>query len=130
MKIDTDLRIAIRSVLATQKESDSWSERRRKESSAIAALLKQPHISVKVRTAKRDLKRASDLNKKAGVFFDSIGLCRGANSIIDEEKFIKSGGKFAHDPRPQRFEVVMARIAAASEADGRKIIKELGINWA
>lgn len=129
MKIDTDLRLAVRSVVTAARESESWQERNKREQKAIAELLKKRSIAAKLQNAQRQFKRGEEIKRRAGKIFDRYGLSCSLSSIQNEERFIAAGGSLTKLIKFPRVEVVLAQLASASPAEGAKIIKSLGIKW-
>lgn len=139
MKIDTDLRAAIRSAEKAQPQVNRYEERRKSELAAIADLFKRkPALGAKARglasTAAKADKIASAARAK---LCDEYGLradgdeFRFAGCGNYEERFVKAGGKLPSLDKMERwnFDDVMAALAKADPKEGAKIIKRLGINW-
>lgn len=142
MKIDTDLRLAIKSAEKLQPQ-DNWTERNKREQASIASLFgAKPHIHAKAKKLAASIKRHRDAEEKAEkelcqsyglrardgqsdyVTGFTIGGCENSSKAFE-----KAGGKIITKNAPWKFNAVMAQLAAATPKEGAKIIKSLGINW-
>jgi hypothetical protein len=132
MKIDTDLRAAIRSAyLQRKRTADDWAVRRAAEKAAIAALLKsKPALARRVAKARADANRANIAAAKASQIISAIGISHDGERIHDTELFVKAGGAFKFSEAPRwTFDQVMAQLASATPREGAAILTKLGINW-
>lgn len=129
MIINSDLRQAIRSAINVLQEQNSSSRRQRGEQEAIKTLLGSARFKARVKAADRDLKMANLLAKRAGKFYESIGLYSSCNYITNHDKFVAAGGVIPPSAKVPRFDFVMAELAAATEKRGLTILKQLGVNW-
>lgn len=129
MKIDHDLRAAIRSAHSAQRRNRDGFNRWDAEKKAIAEIAKIPAVGAKLRKAKTLRAKASLWNAAADDLEKSVGI-HNANYIHDHALFQKSGGRAIIEPgKPWGFDAVMAELAAASEKDGKAILKRIGIDW-
>lgn len=130
MKIDADLRAAIRSAEKMQPQDD-WESRSRAAKETITALLKSRRYARAYQRALLQKKQGAALLDQANEFFRSLGLSSGADRIEDDQKFVKAGGALPPPPlRRWKFDTVMAELAAApDEKAGAKILQRYGINW-
>lgn len=130
MKIDQDLRIAIRSVVNARKNNSTWEEQAKQRRKSIADLLSRKKHNQKAKIAKQRLKKAEQLKDAAESFYNSLGLySHNDSSIRDDEKFITAGGLMPDEPKKQSFDEIMASIARADNKQGIKILNALGIIW-
>lgn len=130
MKIDQDLRIAIRSAERCQPDF-GYRDQLGAEKVAISNLIKaRPVVGSQVRRATRRLAVAAKSQEIARKILGDFGLRDGGERIWDEDKFVKAGGKL---PGPQqkrwKFDCVMKELAAADPKQARSILKRYGINW-
>lgn len=140
MKIDSDLRAAIRSAEKAQPSTD-WQLRNQQEKDAIAAFLKaKPEIAKRIaflykkrETAQKVIEAANtELCKEYGLRFEynKPGVLEFASCNNASERFTKAGGKFPKkDATRWKFDAVMKELAAADEKTGKAILKRIGINW-
>lgn len=128
MIINTDLRQAIKSAVAMRNAELTFSQKEGRKRTAIRELLNHPKYRARARAAERDRARAAELNKRAGKFFESLGLYDSGNGFADVDAFRKAGGVLPTTEN-LRFEVIMAKVAAASPKEGAKMLRELGIDW-
>lgn len=131
MKIDSDLRCAIKSSERAQP-STNWETRQNANRKAIADLIeRKPSIKkalskAKVLDSKSDLYRA--MSRK---LVEPFGICINDNSRIDDESnFVKSGGKLPLPPkRHWKADEVIAELAAASPKHMKSILAKYSIRW-
>ncbi len=138
MKIETDLRLAIKSAEKAQP-AESWEERNKAERKAIEDLIKKPRVSLAVKRLVRTIQKSSKkldecrslLCKGFGLRIrdTSTGELEFANCDGNRTAFVKAGGKVPVKNVRWRYDNVMAQLAAASDKEGRAILKKLGINW-
>lgn len=129
MKIDVDLRMAVRSVVELAQSVNTYERRSEAQDRAIKLLLASPKHSAKAKAAKRAEEKANSLGKAARDFYNSIGLSGDASRIWDDAKFFKAGGKIAPQHKAPSFRQVMSELAQADDKQGRAILKRLGIQW-
>lgn len=137
MKINSDLRMAVRSAYNIQKKaaSNHYEVRHKAEQAAIAALLKsKPKVAKALNAAKARIHRASVESAKANQVIKSFGLECGwhgdAYRLTDNVAFTKAGGHFTiTESKRWTFDQVMAELAAADEKQAAAILKNFGINW-
>ncbi len=130
MKIDTDLRLAIRSAYNAQHKDSTRIPDWRVNRDAAEAFLKSPHgRAIKQKTDRLDV-QIEKLRIAKDALFKSVGLSFDGSHVNDKAIFKKAGGSIPPDgPALWKFDVVMAQIAAATPEAGQAIIKRLGINW-
>lgn len=104
MKINTDLRQAIRSAINVLQQQNSTGERQRGEALAIETLLSNSKMKARVQAARRDLNKAKELTERAGKFYESIGLYPAANFVRDYKKFVAAGGELPPTAKVPRFD--------------------------
>ncbi len=129
MVINTDLRLAIRSAVAERKEQFTWQQRSNLIDQEMKRVMASPRYEAKIRAAKKDVLTSAVLSKRAADFFNTLGLSGDGSRIYDDDKFYKAGGRIPEKVKPQTFDQIMAQLAAATTADGQKLLKKLGINW-
>lgn len=131
MKIDTDLRLAIRSAIAVQKlaKQNSWQERRDREKAAIDELIQRRNLKPKVKAAKKQLDRIEVSRAKVALVFNELGISSELDYIRDDTKFIKAGGKLIPPLKSLNFDGIMAELAAADPKQADHILKKLNIKW-
>lgn len=139
MKIDTDLRLTIRSAEKAQP-SDDWQAQARQQHEAIADLFKR-----KPALAKRaeHLRASADAHEKAAsaareALCKEFGLQR--NDSYDpkfqfsrcgdgRDQFVKKGGVIPAKFTRWKFDDVIAELAKADGKQAAAILKKYGINW-
>lgn len=134
MKIDSDLRLAIRS--AIKNKPTNWVIEKQQKQAAISDLMERNKlvracvsemraIKLKIKTLSEQLDR---VEKKTGLRFsygDTASL-----EIRDDARFEAAGGKLPIDRKPPTFDGVMAQIAAAPDSRVlNAILKHLNIIW-
>ena len=139
MKIDQDLRAAIRSAEKAQPQAASWEVKEQANKAAIADFLKRfPAKAKKVHSLVASIKKAEAAEAAArAALCDQFGL-RHYNNAIEFSKcgdgsaqFEKAGGKMptAIKGLPWKFDAVVAELAAALPNQKKAILKKYGINW-
>lgn len=139
MKIDTDLRSAIRSAEKAQP-IENREMRSKREQDAISALFKLKPITARiVKDLSVKARKAYDAyNKAREKLCKEYGLQESNNSTTGfcfsncgdgQKQFAKIGGKMTAKYTRWKFDDVMNQLSAATPAEGKKIIKALGINW-
>jgi hypothetical protein len=130
MKIDTDLRLAIRSAYNAQHKDTTRIPEWRASHDAAEAFLKSPRgRSIRQKTDRLGA-QIQKLRVAQIALFKSAGLSSCGDRIDDKAAFKKAGGSVPPDgPALWKFDAVMAEIAAATPEAGQAIIKRLGINW-
>lgn len=140
MKIDQDLRAAIRSAEKAQPDVSNYEIRERAKTRAIEDFLKRcpskaKHVAGLVASIQKGEKMASDASKELCAKF---GLRRYDNKLQFSrcgdggDAFVKAGGKLPPDRVPGekwKFDHVIAELAAAEPKDLKRILKKYGINW-
>ena len=139
MKIDQNLRAAIRSYCAISNRGISSASKADAEKRAIDTLVsgtpslqawkkKFPKEDAAVKTLRE---RAQKLQDSLEVAIEPYGLTvlwNGTLAINDYEAFAKAGGKL--EVRTSRSaDAVIAQLAAATPEAGAKILSDLGIKW-
>ena len=128
MKINNDLRAAIRSAHTIQRNNRNGYNRFDAEKKAVDEISKRPGVAAKLRKAKTLRAKAALWSSVADDLEKSVGILNGY--ICDHDVFQKAGGRAVIEPgKPWSFDAVMAELAAASEKDGNAILKRIGINW-
>ena len=137
MKIDTDLRLTIRSAEKAQP-SDDWSVRQKREEEAIAAFMSS-HPS-KSRKIKALIKEEDEAEKRAQKARESLcelfGLRSNDQNILsfsrcdnNQAAFIKAGGKIPTAGKRWKYDEVIAELAKAEGKQATAILKKYGLNW-
>lgn len=138
MKIDQDLRAAIRSAEKTQP-SYGYQEKERQEDDAIKTFLaKYPPTAKAIAKLRADSIRhfkafdaaREELCKRFGLrLYGDANALKFAHCDDGKKAFIKAGGKLATKRVQWRFDSVMAELAAAEPKQLTAILKKYGINW-
>jgi hypothetical protein len=130
MKIDTDLRAAIRSAEKAQPDK-GWQARTEAETKAIAKLLADNKaLGGKVRAEIAVIEKASKQMERAGEYLESLGITKSLERIRDHELFVKAGGKVPLMGKRWTFDEVMSKLAAVkTEREGKTILRKYGIHW-
>lgn len=137
MKINADLRMAVRSAYNGQKKSlnGSWDVRHKAEQAAVEAFLSaHPKARKDLLAARARINKANQEVHDAGQVIKSFGLEVGYNGeayrMGDAKAFIKAGGHFKFtESQKWSFDQVMAELAGASEKNATAILKRYGIVW-
>lgn len=137
MKIDQDLRLAIRAAEKTHRlaNQDSWQAKQARNQAAVAAFLQAKPTAAKViRAAAAKIKRLKAAIERHATQIALVGL-RSDHSeppgfaLSDEARFTKAGGKLPALPGRWSADGVIAQLAAAEPAEAKNILKRIGINW-
>lgn len=129
MKIEADLRIAIRAAVNERNNTinrNHWWER---QAASVKALAENPRHKAKLMKARRVLDNANAASRKAHAVFEALGIDSGLRQVTNEEAFKKAGGVILEKEKPLRLDHVMTSLAAADKKGAAKIIKDLGIRW-
>lgn len=139
MKIDTDLRAAIRSAALAQKSLrlNSGNSQRDAEEKAIASLLKRcPAKRAALQSSERVIAECKKRIEEAQAVQSRMGLSHAYYStgskyrIEDNKRFVAAGGRYEYkEPTRWTFDQVMAELSAAAPKEGAKIIARIGIKW-
>lgn len=142
MKIDQDLRAAIRSAEKVQPNSnvDKWQLREEAAAEAIADFLKRyPSKAKKVHALVAAMRKAAKAQKVAEESLcEQFGLRHYDNKLqfarcgAGSGAFEKAGGKVPPPVvkgEPWKYDRVMAELAAAEPKQLKAILKKYGINW-
>lgn len=135
MKIDTDLRLAIKAAEKAQKQNSrsTWNDRQEQERKNIARFVRDN--AAKGRLAGSLAKRYKDVSETLNAIhtdLGAMGLAVNSNGLYlnDRERFIKAGGTGPiEEAKPWVAEYVMAEIAKATPKEAAKILIRIGINW-
>ncbi len=136
MKIDTDLRLAIKSAEKMQPQDD-WRAREAANRASIAELFKRkPTIGAAAKKLLAKIKKAEEtrlaaeqaLCKQFGLRKDGVNFAF-ANCGDGAGQFEKVGGKLQQKHVRWSFDAIMRELATATPAEGAKIIKRIGIIW-
>lgn len=128
MKIDTDLRLAIKCAERAQPQ-DNYEARNQHRKESIAALLKLPKYAARYKAAKKEVEKADKIRGKAVAFFDELGINIACDHIRDEPLFYKAGGKMMQRKNRWSYDAVMTQLSSATPQEGAIILKKMGINW-
>lgn len=139
MKIDQNLRAAIRSLCSSNNRQLTYQQNEEATKKAIEKFMaSKPTLVRWQKKAPQFLSRISALRDKAQELEDSLdselhafGLMRGYRNsfaIRDEDTFAKAGGKVAVKTRKSADQII-AQLAVSTEAEGKKILADLGIKW-
>ena len=128
MKIDTDLRNAIRSAHKAQPDED-WQTQAKAERQAVEALAAKPKYAAAIKAARAKLKKAEKINEEASAIFKTLGISDQLHRIHNDEAFAKAGGRRPLSKDRWNFDEVMASLAKATPKEGAAILAKLGIKW-
>jgi|LakMenEpi03Aug12_release.lakeMendotaPanAssembly.Ray.scaffolds.fasta_scaffold191833_3 hypothetical protein len=137
MKIDQDLRAAIRSAEKAQPSTD-YSVREKVNQECIDAFLKRFPAKAKAvnKLIADELKAIAAVAAARKLLCEKFGLrhydgkIQFANCGEGKGAFVKAGGKLPSAKAERwKFDVVMAELAAADAKDCRKILSKYGIKW-
>lgn len=130
MKIDTDLRLAIKAAIKhhnkTKCDWNAWGDDQKK---AVEKLASMPKYKSKIKKALADLQLASDIRDNAYKVFGILGIDSSMDRIRDEEKFEAAGGAVVKKNKELSEDTIMAELASATPKQAAEIIKKLGIKW-
>lgn len=141
MKIDQDIRAAIRSAEKVQANNDTWEVREKNQKKSISDFFAAYPVK-----AKRARQLAATITRTAKVLEDarkelcnSFGLREAtehgrqvftfASCDSTRKNFEKAGGKVVRKSERWKFDAVMAELAAAEPKNLKAILKKYGINW-
>ncbi len=136
MKIDTDLRLAIKSAEKAQP-SISWQDKEANRKASIAGFLKSN------KAAARDIAKLTAIIVKSdkakadaqAAMCKRYGLVTGGKEISfagcgeGTANFTKAGGQIINTDDKWSFDSVMRQLVIATPKEGAAILKRLGINW-
>lgn len=129
MKIDTDLRLAIRSAEKAQSQ-DNWETKSAHRKESIAALLRLPKHAAKYKIACKQLQTSAKIRGLAAKFFDDLGINTALDHIHNDDRFAAAGGKMLPKKNVRwSFDIIMAQLVQAEPKEGAKILAKLGIKW-
>lgn len=130
MKIDTDLRLAIKAAVRQHNETKcDWTTYRNDQSEAIKKLVSSPKYRAKIKRASAQIKVAASIKEKAQMVFDNLGINYCMDRIYDDGKFEAAGGAVITKNKTLDVDSILADIAKADKKQADKIIKDLGIKW-
>lgn len=139
MKVEADLRVAIKAVASEKKRSRwDWEGKKAANTKAINAFMRGPHgDEVRKAKAKKDKAKkmeqaANTMAQEAYAVLRKLGLSysQGKLDISDEDAFSENGGKY--DPKYHgawTADQVIAELVASPEKDKAAILKKYGIIW-
>ena len=141
MKIDQNLRVAIRSLCSTaaRRSALTWQQQRDRDDKAVRTLLEAtPQGRKWLETLPKKQEKIEALRGQANTLEEAIyqpikilGARMSHDShlcINDHEAFAKAGGKI-EVKTSRSAEQIIAQLATATEAEGKQILKDLGIVW-
>lgn len=138
MKIDTDLRLAIKAAANAQPQSD-WRAEEDANRAAIADLFRRkPVIAATVRKLAARIKKAEQEEQEARQqLCEKFGLRTDGPDTFTfsqcgeggKKTFQKAGGVLPQKFVRWNYDTVMTELAKATPAEGAAILKRLGINW-
>lgn len=128
MKIDTDLRQAVRSACNAQPRTD-WREDEKRRAAAIQELINKPKHKHRLARTLSVIKKSKNELESAHETLSSIGISSNLTSFTDDELFVKAGGVIPKGIKPWGFDDVMKELAAAAPTQRKAILKKYGINW-
>lgn len=130
MKIDTDLRIAIRSAVKLHNATKcDWNAYREDQVKAIEAVAAKPRNKKMIAKARAQMALAKELREKASEVFNALGINGDLDRVDDVDLFKKAGGVMVTKNKAIDPETILGRLATADSKEGARIIKELGIKW-
>lgn len=138
MKIDTDLRAAIRSAEKCHPFNQDYEAKRAMEAKAIEEFFKRCPAKGKLarKLAENALKAEADERQFRRMLCERFGLrhCDGRFRFADcgggQGAFIKAGGRLPTKAAARwTFDAVMAELAAAEPKQLKAILKKYNINW-
>ena len=133
MKIDQNLRAAIRSYCSISPDMSEYAFRCVREDAAVRALLPARLIESDARLRAKVSalrKRVEILGREADAALAPYGVYWADRfAISDYRTFTKAGGKFRVTCASPTDQVIAQLAAAATPAEGAKILAHLGIRW-
>lgn len=128
MKIDSDLRLAIRASERCQPTS-TWEQKNKDRQAAIKKVVGNPKHAPKIKAAKARIKRLNAAIARAESVMHELGLTADLDRIRDDALFYKAGGRIIPSLPKWTYDAVMKELAEATPAEGAKILKRLKIRW-
>lgn len=131
MKIDHDLRVAIRAAANSQPPRDHEKETAFEKAEIQRIVTLTPERSREHRNHQKQIARARKILFAAGGFYGGLGICFDCDKpyVQHDEKFRRAGGKQPPKHSTWRAEKVLGDLARATPAEGSRILKNLGIRW-
>ena len=129
MKIDSDLRLAVRAAAKTQPQRNYQQEQDLQKKEVQRFLTSTPERAALHRKHQKNLLRARSLIADAEKFYGQFGLQSDGIRVWSDEKYKAAGGKLPPERSTWRAEKVLGELAAATPAEGKAILKKYGINW-
>lgn len=130
MKIDTDLRFAIKAAIRQHNETKcNWSVFREDQEAAVKKLAESPKYRARIKRAKAGLAEAEALKEKHSKIFSELGISHDLDRIYDDDKFEAAGGLVVTKHKTLDADSILADIAKADKRQAEAIIKKLGIKW-
>lgn len=131
MKIDADLRAAVRSRVAiSKKNSMSWKERQELEAKAVENFLNErPALKKKLKALAEKKKRINQEIESIDLEFGKVGIRCDFKDYNDSSTFVEAGGilpTFTHD---LNYDFIIAELAKAPADERNTILQKYGINW-
>lgn len=136
MKIDSNLRAAIRAAFNAQPNY-GWQMEAEQNRQAIAALFKaKPYLGKRARALMaKEIKAQKELNAASQALCVEFGL-RVSEGLFEfsrcgggHDQFKKLGGKLPTKNVKWRYRTAMAELVMADPSDEQTILKKYGINW-
>lgn len=138
MRIETELRNAIKSAERHQPSRMSWQDKQKLLNAAISALIKTargnriPLYQKQITSLENALTGVrKDLRKKYGLRIDGKGFALANGDSADSiRRFKRAGGKYPVDEKPNwTTDQVVAELVAAEPKAMHKILAKYGIVW-
>ncbi len=139
MKIDSDLRLAIRSAEKAQPQRNDWEAKRKAEAQAILAFFKRFPAKARkaIKLAEDALKAEAMERELRSKLCEQFGLKHNeqqfqfSNCGRNKDAFVKAGGHLPEQTAGQRwtFDAVMAELVAADPKQLKVILKKYNIRW-
>lgn len=129
MKIDQDLRVAIRAAANNQPRRDYSKERDFEKAEILRVVTSIPEWARAHKKHQARLKRAQKECAEAEKFYAHLGVVASLTGIRDYQKFKLAGGKVPPEHSTWKAEVVIAELTAATPKRGKELLKKYGINW-
>ena len=135
MKIDDNLRAAIRSTCKMSQRPDRQSRGDQYREAVAKFIAKTPKLWERrinaLKKASAAAQKARDREHQLAEVFEMAGLnpWNPEIQLQHAEVFVKAGGELPVAAVAKDADAIIAKLAAATPAEGAVIIKELGINW-
>ena len=131
MKVDADLRAALRAAEKGQQRNFETREQKRKErKAALDVFLKSSKpLAKKLKQAMADLRKAKAQVAAAEATMDKCGVSSYSMDIDNDEEFRRAGGDIAPVHEAWKAETVIAELLAAKPQRFKAVLAKYGINW-